>query len=495
MNEISRNLFGRKQIFTNASEINKANVLDEIRKAMTKHENNRIDIEYLYNYYKGKQPTLYRTKDIRSDICNRIVENRANQIVEFKVGYLCGSPIQYVSTTSDDKISESIDKLNKYMRSESKENKDRSLMEWDMICGTAYRMCLPDTEYDAEDEDAPFEIYTLDPRNTFVIYSNDVKHRPLAGVYYTVDEDSMIKHISVYTKNEYFQIEDESVVISTSHALGKIPIIEYPANNSRLGAFEIVLPLLDALNNIDSNRVDGIEQFIQSLIVLYNCELPDEEDATTLQQKGIISLKSVGENKADITILSEQLNQSETQTLKADMYQTILEIVGMPSQGNGNTADSSNNGAVILKNGWGTCEARAKDSEIAFKESEQEFIKLVLRICRDLSDINLKVEDIDTHFTRRNYEALSEKTTVLTQMLSSDKIAPKLAFQHSGLFIDPEEAYRQSVEYMEEREAKAQERAEMFAQQNGEEDEEQKSVADGRAESSQNEDTKRNSQK
>ena len=89
MNEIARNLFGRKQIFTNASEINKANVLEEIQSAMVKHEKNRMDIDYLYNYYKGNQPTLYRTKNIREDICNRIVENRANQIVEFKVGYLC----------------------------------------------------------------------------------------------------------------------------------------------------------------------------------------------------------------------------------------------------------------------------------------------------------------------------------------------------------------------------------------------------------------------
>lgn len=34
-----------------------------------------------------------------------------------------------------------------------------------------------------------------------------------------------------------------------------IPIFEYPANNARLGSFEIVLPLLDTINNIESNRM------------------------------------------------------------------------------------------------------------------------------------------------------------------------------------------------------------------------------------------------
>lgn len=45
-----------------------------------------------------------------------------------------------------------------------------------------------------------------------------------------------------------------------------------------MGAFESVVPLLDAINNVQSNRLDGIEQFIQSLMVFYNCTLGEDED-------------------------------------------------------------------------------------------------------------------------------------------------------------------------------------------------------------------------
>ena len=38
--------------------------------------------------------------------------------------------------------------------------------------------------------------------------------------------------------------------------------------------------------------------------------------------------------------------------------------------------------------------------------------------------------------------------------MNSEKIAPQLAFQHCGLFIDPEMAYQMSKEYAEEREEK-----------------------------------------
>lgn len=471
MNTVPKRLFGRKQIFTSATEINRDNVLNEVTvKALTKHEINRGDIEYLYNYYKGDQPILYRVKEIREDICNMVVENHAQEIVAFKTGYLCGSPIQYISANSEESVSESINTLNSMMRTEGKAEKDKALIEWDMICGTAYRMILPDSEYEDDSEDAPFEFYTLDPRNTFIIYSNDVAHKPLAGVYYVVDEDTKERHYSVYTKDTYFEIVENKIVSETPHALTRIPIIEYPANTARMGAFESVLSLLDAINTVDSNRIDGIEQFIQSLVILYNCTMPDGEDASSIRAKGLIELKSVGENKADIKILSEQLNQTETQTLKDDLYQTVLMIVGMPSQGNGNTSDSSNNGAVILKNGWQGAEARAKDSELMFKESEQEFLKLVMTICGGMSDMNIKVKDIDVHFTRRNYEDILAKSQVLTTMLATEKVAPKLAFQVCGLFIDSEEAYRESVEYMEEQEKKAQDMAKQFAAQSPDEE-------------------------
>ena len=90
-----------------------------------------------------------------------------------------------------------------------------------------------------------------------------------------------------------------------------------------------------------------------------------------------------------------------------------------------------------------------------FKQSEKDFLKLVLRICRDLSDLTLKLSGLEIRFTRRNYENITEKANVLTAMLANPKIAPVLAFTHCGLFSDPQLAYRMSMEYVAEQEAKA----------------------------------------
>lgn len=89
-------LLGRKVIYTDEDEITQDNVLEVLNDAMLIHSVNRSEIDYLYKYYRGDQPILKRQKDVRPEICNRIVENRANEIVSFKVGYLMGEPVQYV---------------------------------------------------------------------------------------------------------------------------------------------------------------------------------------------------------------------------------------------------------------------------------------------------------------------------------------------------------------------------------------------------------------
>ena len=448
----TRTMYGRRVITTDVAEITADNVVEVLREAMEVHDVNRGEIDYLWQYFKGKQPILTRTKTVRPEICNKIVENRANEIVSFKVGYLCGEPIQYVGRNSEEVVTKGIGTLNEYMFLVDKPALDQEVVEWGMICGTANRMVLDNDKYDAEQDEAPFDIYTLDPRNSFVVYSTDVKRRRMMGVKYNEDEYGF-RTYSVYTDSLCFTIAGDKVTNTKPHGLGAVPIVEYPANNARLGAFEIVLPLLDAINNIESNRMDGIEQFVQAFVKFINCDIT-KEDFEALKDLGAIKVKSTDGQQADVDIVTNELNQQQTQTLKEDIYKAILSICGLPSMSDGSTSDSSNNGAVVLKNGWQGAETRAKDSEMMFKRSEKEMLRLVLKLCDGLADLKLKLKDIDMKFTRRNYDNIQSKSQVLVAMLQQPKVHPLLAFTHCGLFSDPEGAYTMSNEYYEEQMAK-----------------------------------------
>ncbi len=437
---MSRVLFGRDVLFSSEIEITRNNVFDVLNNVLPTHAKNSEEIDYLYKYYRGRQPILDRVKTIRPEICNKIVENHALEIVDFKKGYVFGEPVQYVrrGESAEDNY---IPLLNEYMFTADKAQRDKELAEWFYICGTSYRMVLPGL-YD----DIPFEIDTLDPRYSFVVYNNGFGKRPLMGVKYiqTLNDEMLY---SIYTPTTYFEVLEDKIVREESHALGYIPIIEYPANTARLGSFEIVLSLLDALNNTGSNRQDGIDQFIQSFIKFINCDI-DEETFLALKELGALKVKGEPNNPADVDIITQELNQSQTQITKDDIYNAILIICGMPDRHQNATSTSDTGTAVLLRDGWSAAESRARDTELIFKSSEKQFLRLVLRILKDSVGVDIELNEIDIKFTRNKTDNLLVKTQGLQNQLEAG-IHPQIAISNCGLFSDPEQVYIDSREYLE----------------------------------------------
>lgn len=443
----SRLMTGRRVIYTDVDEITRDNVVQVLQKAMETHEVNRNEIQYLYNYYRGNQPILLREKDVRPEICNRIVENRANEIVSFKDSYLIGKPVQYVNRSGDDGCSEDLNRLNEFMFLEKKSSRDKELVNWFHISGTGYRIILPNKD-GRNFTTSPFKIYSLDPRYTFVVYHSGLGHKRMLGGTYVVRDDNTVVY-SVYTDNMYYEIIDGKITKEEPHTINSVPVIEYPLNSARLGAFEIVLSLLDAINAVTSNRLDGIEQFIQAIMVLKGVDI-ESKDFKELKEMGGLKIPL----EADVKYLVQELNQGHTQTVVDDLYQSVLTICGMPNR-NGGSSTSDTGSAVIMRDGWSDAEARAQSTEDMFKESESEFLSIAIYIYNTFCNRDLKPSAVETRFTRRNYENIQAKSQVLTTMLSNDKIHPRLAFEYCGMFIDPELAYTESMAYKEEQQAKA----------------------------------------
>ncbi len=442
-------LHGRRKIYTDVPEITPENVVDVVGKALSIHRLNRNEIQYLWDFYRGKQDIRCRVKEVRPEINNKVMVNRANEIVAFKVSYLLSDPIQYVSRGGEDAVSEQINELNEYMYAEDKATKDKEVAEWSHICGVGCRMVLPDPV--GEEEGSPVCIYTLDPREAFVIYYSGLGKKALAGVIRQKDEKGQWYSI-VYTGKWYFEIKGGKITKQEARTVPYIPVIEYVHNEARMGAFEVVLPLLNAINTLESNRVDDIEQFVQSILVFINCELTEEQGQSLREKLGLM-IKSDPTNPADVKRIEGELSQGGAQTLMDDMTDTVLTICGMPNR-NGGSSTSDTGAATIMRDGWQDAEARAKDSELHTSKAERELLRIVLYICHENGLLGgLKLSDIGLKFTRHNYADIQSKAQVLAEMLNNNKIHPKLAFQSCGLFTDAEEAYRISLEWYEQQQA------------------------------------------
>lgn len=443
-----RMLHGRKAIFTNETTITSGNVIRILNEALRIHAQNRSEEDYLFRYLRGIQPILDRVKVYHDEINNKIVVNVANQIVTFKTAEFAGEPIQYISRGSKKSVPKKVEKLNSLMLSEGKQSKDMDLAYKMFTAGVGYRLVLRDKALPVSKgellDEAPFEIYVPDPRNTFVIRVNDVSKRVIAGVTYVFLDDTKSKvKYTVYTDNVTYEITGSALSVGditsvTIHNFGMVTLVEYPCNSVYMGAFEVVLPLLDAYNSTMSNRLDGIEQFIQAIMVFEGVDI-SREDILALKDLGAIKLPPAMDGRQSrVYYLNEQLDQSQTQTLVDDIYHTILQIVGMPSQGNANTSDSSNNGAIIMKNGWWNAEARSLETEGMWKEAETQFLKIVLKICKDANVLDgLAVSDVEPKFGRRSYEDLLVKTQSFSTLRSAGMPSIQ-AFTFSKLSKDPE---------------------------------------------------------
>ena len=435
-------MFGRTKVYTDEAVITAENVVTVLEKVLPVHAKNQGEIEYLWSYYRGKTPILGKTKEVRETINHKVNINRAYEIVSFKRGYGFGEPIQYIRHGKDESLSDEINTLNEYMFLAGKQAEDSELAEWLYVCGLGMRMLLPGSS-----EDEPFRIYTLDPRNSFVVRYNGLGEPVVMGVKVVVRENGLPVY-SVYTKDRYFEIENGVITKNQGHVLGDVPIFEYPANLARLGAFEIVLSQLDAINELESNRMDDVVQFVNSFLALLGGAI-DEETAKKLDEYKMLCLPE----GVDAKYLSVAMQQNDTQVLVDDLYDAVLTICGIPNR-NGGSSTSDTGSAVIMRDGWESAEAQMKSVEQEFKRSEGRFLRMVLRILKDMVGLKLALKNVEIKFSRRNYDNLQTKSQVLTTLLGSPKVHPELAYYHCGLFLDPESAYLQSKEWWEANEAK-----------------------------------------
>lgn len=445
-------LHGRRKIFSDRRKITAENVVEELGKALAIHRMNVAEIDYLYGVYRGIQDIREKeyTKKVRPDVNNIVMVNRANEIVTFKVAYLLEGPIQYTSTGGDEGTSEQVRQLNSFMLAEDKPSLDKEVMDWMSIAGVGARMVVSDEE--REPNGSPLAIYTIPPREGFVIYSSYVGNKPLAGVLCLRDEDGQPKHC-VYTTEYMWDIQGGTIVREERRTLNYIPIIEYPANGARMGAFEVVLPLLNAINVIESNRVDSIQDFVNAYDVFQNCEVDDDTYKTLTSGGQAISIKSIpGAGEAKVYRISSILDQSNVQTLIDDLYDEALTICGMPNR-NGGSSTSDTGQASIFRDGWQSAESRAKDTETIFDRSERQFLKACLTICNATGDLTLSVSDINIEHTRNNLSNMQSRMQILCEGLANDKIHPKLPWVFAGM-PNAEENYRISMQYYEEEQAK-----------------------------------------
>ena len=439
--------YGRKIAYTNYEKVDASNIIKVLGDTAGIFQTNKGAVEYLWKYKNGDQPSLYRTKTIRDDVLIKVVENHAWEIVRFKNGQTYGEPVQFVSLRNDEKINEAVDRLNDYFRAAGKELKDINSGEWTSAVGTGFKAIQ------RRNGDVPFGIVTPTPMNTWIVYSQYTEE-PLVAFQELKDEEGRFYYLGFTDTHEY-RIQNSQLMpypdsmTQRLHAYGGIPIVEYPNNQDRVSDIELVITMLDAINNMQSNRSEAIEQFVQSWVKFVNCDI-DEETFQKMKMMGALVVKSNNgaENKADVDVISQELSQSESQIAKEDLWNNILSIEAIPNK-EGNTGGGDTAGAVQLRNGWDFSKIAAKLKDQYIKDGDKRLALLVinrLRIAGD--DLGLKAMDFAVQVSHSPSDNLLTKAESL-EILLRNGVHPLVAISTVGLWGDSEKVYNLSKDNIE----------------------------------------------
>ena len=449
LQDLVKGRYGRKIAYADVESITEDNVVKVVGDCIGVFYWNKSIFKYLWDYKNGDQPIRYRKKKVRDDVNNPIVENHAWEIVRFKNGQTNGEPIQCISTKKDDDINSGVDRFNDYCRASGKHSRDISSGEWTSATGTGFKAVQRRLG-----KEIPFAIAVPTPIDTFVIYSKSTQE-PLLAVQELKDANGEIYRLC-YSETHEYKIKDGKLLpigkngeLSKLHVFGGIPIVEYPNNQDRVSDIELVIDLLDAINNMQSNRMDAIVQFVQSWLKFVNCDI-DQETFQKMKMMGALVVKSNnGENKADVDVITQELNQTEAQVAKDDLWNNALTISAIPNK-QGNTGGDTQ-GAVELRNGWDFSKQAAKLKDPYTIDSERRLYTVILNIIRQEKgdkECPFGALDYDVQISHSPTDNLIIKTQALQNLLVAG-ISPIVAIKTCGLWTDAEKVFLNSKPYLD----------------------------------------------
>lgn len=439
--------YGRQKIFTDADRIDESNIEQVLSEAIAVHAMNAQDIQYLMAYAKGAQPILNRTKNSREDINNKVCLNVAAEVIDFKSSYIFSSPIDIVRP-ADCESDVDIAPFKRLMAEQGKDGVDQKIAQDLLTCGLGYRGTLPNPR---RGEASPFAIVHMQPTTTFCIYKNSVFQEKVLDVSFVVKKDGSI----VYTAyDESFRYELSStaagsgvhLVSKTVNGAGAFPVQEYEMPD-RMGCFEKAISVMNAMNTAASNRIDDVEQFVQSILWICGIDLDDDQLAALKDSLCLITPKVQEGVTPEVKFLVNSIDQNGVQQILDDLYSHVLELCGIPGReqaSGGNTGSAQEMGG----SGWRKVQYSAERIIAKWKEADRGMYKTAIAILQRSAQTSpelrrLQPTDLETNITISKNSNLLSKAQALKNLLDAG-ISPRIAIREVDLFSDPEAVYEES---------------------------------------------------
>lgn len=365
-----------------------------ITEAVNKKLAENFRLQRLQNYYEGRHDILLRqfgADPLKPN--NRILVNYCRVIADFLTAYLVGVPVKYNAPQI------LLDNLNYNDNADT----DTTLVSHMNIMGFA-------TELFYTDEDGIPRFTAIDPRESIIIVDDTIESNILhyIRVYPRADESKGFNVISYSNTGYVHYLLSESVGELTAispvipHYFQDVPIVLYENNAERLGSFEGIMSLQDALNKLVSDELNDFEGFVDAFLVLEGMQGTQPEDIANMREQRVIMTDAA--SKA--YWLTKNVNNTHIKDLKASIERNIREMANVP--------DIENIGALAsgtaLRFKLIPTEIQASKQERRLKKGIQRKIELlynILGLGTDLKDYTETTVEFKRNFVIEEPETIA----------------------------------------------------------------------------------------
>ena len=402
---------------TNKDELSTSDIITlmyEIEKFDNKYKTNS-------DYYYGKHAILNRTFDDTSKPNNKVVTNIPKYITQVRTGYFSSAPM------SMDSINESyISDVRTILDNNDFKHIFSQLDTYCSIYGHAFLVMYLD-------DNGEIRIRPQKPTEWIMVYDNSLEQKPKFAIRYycwldDIDNQQMYD-IELWTDKEIIVYEGSPMTLQEvsrrDHYFGRLPVIEFMENESRHGAYEDVINLIDCYELMLSDTANTVSYFSDCYLILEGMDQTDPEEIEQMKNNRILLIPE----GTSASFLQKNINETYNENLIKRLQEQIFVVACTPLLSD--SSFSSNSSGVAIQFKLYSMEKSIQNKENIFNAGFNKMFELIKTILNIRGATYTEEDKILLTFTRSlplDLTSLADSISKLRGIVSNKTLMSQLDF-------------------------------------------------------------------
>ena len=306
-------------------------------------ESETFSTKYTTNedYFYGKHKILERTFDDKSKPNNQVMCNIPKYIVQVRTGFFSSSPLTLESGNP-----EYLKDIRKVLEYNDFKQTFNQLDTYCSIYGHSFLVMYMN-------EEGRISFTAQNPTDWIYVRDNSLEQKPKFAIRYYAwwddVENMQMYDIELYTDKEIINYEGSPVDLKEvgrrPHYFNGLPIVEFMENESRQGAYENVISLIDTYELMLSDTANTINYFSDCYLVLTGMQETQAEDIARMKNDRVLLVPE----GCEASFLTKDVSENYNENMLKRLQEQIFVVACTPLLSDSSFSSNSSGVAIQFK--------------------------------------------------------------------------------------------------------------------------------------------------